>query len=568
MILRKRGQQESMSFLIGIIIFILIVTPIIIATAKYCKAETGMEKTLRLLVEKTEKLNDGENGSIIGNIGDNYVLMGFGKTGDFGSTPWDCGEGASENYMFMWTINRPKQCSDQACICMCEFSVLETLLTPGACENVACRVYNKDFDPKFFGGSECEYGPFIQSPSETIEINYQRAGENIGICREMPCISDDIDKARKVMESFHNSYLACKNNKEKDCLCEEFNFTSVGEEKISLPPKFKIRLNTDGETTTMTLLDPDKIIRGKRFIQKDSFGTYDPERNLALEVSEIDIGIDTDYEAYNYNGKSVQLFKSGSGFVSFVKSDENGFDKARTMKLQCQEKSTGEIKGRLALLDTTLTGGMVYSTLADWLKSEGRLQTFITKSVPEKNSWFESLYRDEDLNKDGSLKDEIFYIMLDKYTAVGNKRKVQDKDYIEIFYNPESGISKAFAEEAGKNLQALKGEKYHSELCMDEECIIDFDVIYTEGVGTGTSQEDIVFTACQGAYEKFITCEKEDSSKIPAIFIYVVDTEDGNRYDEEVQVMIGSEIFKATKAAFPKVQPKAEQEPSPGLNVT
>ena len=48
-----------MSFLIGVIIFLLIVIPIELLVYHYMFAQSGMQKTLDLLIERTSDLEDG-----------------------------------------------------------------------------------------------------------------------------------------------------------------------------------------------------------------------------------------------------------------------------------------------------------------------------------------------------------------------------------------------------------------------------------------------------------------------------------------------------------------------------
>ena len=83
----RKGTTDTLSFLIGVIIFLLIVIPIGIAVYHYMFAQSGMQKTLDLLIERTSDLEDGQKDSIIGYIDNGYILISFEKDqAQFGST--------------------------------------------------------------------------------------------------------------------------------------------------------------------------------------------------------------------------------------------------------------------------------------------------------------------------------------------------------------------------------------------------------------------------------------------------------------------------------------------------
>ncbi|MBU4456095.1 MAG: hypothetical protein KKA65_01195, partial [Nanoarchaeota archaeon] len=92
----KKGTEESTSFLIGILLMVLILTPLIIAYINSTSSKSSMENTLKGLVEKTQKMNSGENDTLIGTIESGYFLKAFAKD----------------------DAKKPIQCKDSACICM------------------------------------------------------------------------------------------------------------------------------------------------------------------------------------------------------------------------------------------------------------------------------------------------------------------------------------------------------------------------------------------------------------------------------------------------------------------
>lgn len=555
--IKKRGQQESFSFLISIIVFILIAAPIIIFAVRCSMAESAMEKTLDQLVEKTEKLKDGENGSVLGHIEEDFILVGFSKEQPGLFEAYSAGT-CTQYGEITAKITKPKQCGEKACLCMCETGALKEARarvgTFNICDSGVCKTYGKDFNPIFYGGEECEYGPFIAPTNPTVEIFYQRAGENIGVCDEMPCLSEDIDKARKIFEEFYGNYTRCKSYNAKDCICGEASYKG-------LPKEFRIRLGTDGATTTLTLLQKYIRVRGQKTVKEDTFGVYNPEEHKFLEKSKMEIGedIESEYEDYSHESK-VMLYKSPGNYVSFVKSD-GGFEKVKQEKMLCQEKKEGVQK--MALIDTTLGGGIVYSELAKNLRNIGRVQTSVSANIEQRSVWFDGLYRDEDLNKDGSLKDEAYYILIDTYLPDESRRKVSENDYIEIFYASNAEDSKRLAESIKSKLSELPGNYFKdgmvfSEIDMDiineygvgESDLLDFEVFLRAGTGedSGITQEDIIFTECKGSNANFITCNKNDNKKMAAAFIYIVDVEGSHTFNTgEKREKIAESIFEGVK---------------------
>lgn len=280
----RKGSTETMSFLIGIIIFIMIVVPIGIVIYHYMQSQTGMERTLNLLVERTSELEDGQKGSIVGYIEPGYIVLGFEKDStSFGSNDayWSCDTDTSEygTQRQAWNIRKPSKCGKRACLCACSLTEGEALgvdllpgdyLGPGACEGKICIPYDEDKDPRFIGGADCEYGPYLSHSVATLEISFERQGQTIGICEEAPCISKDVQKAREIYTEFYENYMQCKEYDAKDCLCEKTDWTGMPSDNV-------VQIRNDGQTTTFSLYDKDGNVRAKDSIAPDLFGRY--ERN-------------------------------------------------------------------------------------------------------------------------------------------------------------------------------------------------------------------------------------------------------------------------------------------------
>lgn len=326
----KRGDTTTLSFLIGIIVFLLIIVPIGFAVYHYWYASSKMEQTLGLLVERTNSIKDGDKGGIVGYMEEGYVLIGFEKDrNDFGGSGWwSCG-----GWGFPWNIEKPSKCGDRACLCACpitELPVTDTDLAvrPGACQSATCKVYDDGVDPRFYGGAECEYGPFIKTDNPVLEINYEKRGDTIGICTGKECISDDVNRAREIFESFYNAYTECKNYEVDGCICGAPSMEGM-------PWDHSIQFSSDGLKTAIRLVDSDGPVRSARVIDDDYFGLYYAERDESLDVAAVALRMQPDpaagYEDYIYlesrdtNAgyyKNVNLYRSNTGKVNFAVSSE------------------------------------------------------------------------------------------------------------------------------------------------------------------------------------------------------------------------------------------------------
>ncbi|MBU4502890.1 MAG: hypothetical protein KKA79_09920, partial [Nanoarchaeota archaeon] len=173
----KKGQTESYSFLIGIIITVLILTAIGCATynAFRPQGKDSFEK-LTSLLEKLEKEDIDESGEFPFYVEKDEVLLGFGigrefigKEGFWSIFNWECygitfAWGAGTPFGITGKITRPEdKCPlDKSCLCLCEIvSVVTTYgIKETACqgESVKCAVFDT---LDFLGGEGCKPGVFI-----------------------------------------------------------------------------------------------------------------------------------------------------------------------------------------------------------------------------------------------------------------------------------------------------------------------------------------------------------------------------------------------------------------------
>ncbi len=149
----KRAETESMSFLIGIIITVLILVGV--GCIAY-KAYSGKEDTLKSFDKLVSRVMAGMEGDMPYYIDENHVLIGFGESGDLGT---------EDGLVFCYgsapfqDIKKPesKECKS-SCLCLCELKMetlesREQIIADDACLNARCRAVNY----KLNGGEACDY---------------------------------------------------------------------------------------------------------------------------------------------------------------------------------------------------------------------------------------------------------------------------------------------------------------------------------------------------------------------------------------------------------------------------
>ena len=144
----KKGQTESYSFLIGIIITVLILTGVGCAAYQFYKPK-GKESFDRLIdiLKDLEKEGVDEDGDIPIYIEEDEVLLGFSKNQEYIGEKglksifnWDC-----YGIKFAWgiytpsgvtgSIDRPTKCPiDKSCLCLCEIKSGLYRITHDACK--------------------------------------------------------------------------------------------------------------------------------------------------------------------------------------------------------------------------------------------------------------------------------------------------------------------------------------------------------------------------------------------------------------------------------------------------
>jgi len=139
------------------------------------------EQSLESLVSWLSRLEDRDKGRTTIKLDTNQILMGFGKDQkEFGDNNlWDC-DSSLGRYFFIGSEDKPKQCGNKPCLCLCE---------GGDCEEAVCKTFDSGFIPTFMqGGEGCEYGPFIDSLWNVADVYFERKGETLGLCTKLPCV--------------------------------------------------------------------------------------------------------------------------------------------------------------------------------------------------------------------------------------------------------------------------------------------------------------------------------------------------------------------------------------------
>lgn len=142
------------------------------------------------LARAISRLKDGEKGSMLFDIGEDDIIIGFEKNEvTFGEEPsW------YKRFSSKWSIEKPEQCGNKACICLCQgWGALAGQGTlKDACKEASCQTFDEHgFQPvSMQGGKDSELGPYIEADGLLLrQAYYERKGNTLGLCTEPPCIA-------------------------------------------------------------------------------------------------------------------------------------------------------------------------------------------------------------------------------------------------------------------------------------------------------------------------------------------------------------------------------------------
>lgn len=318
----KIGAEESMSFLIGLIMVVLFLIPIGIYLYSIGMQENKLQYTVDSLAENISKLQDSQKKSLLLYTGkpNEFTLMGFDSgQNDFGSEGlWDCNSYGSLHLALLGKIKKPQQCGSKPCICSCPVTSANF---KGACESstAVCSVINTDYQLKFSGReSECEYGPFITNRNELADIKMQRSGNLVGVCLQGDCIDLNQEKATEVYDSFIAQYTGCINSQNENCLCDDLDLSQ-------LPEGYKIRIASSDGVTKIGLLSEQKRLATSNF-NDNYLCSYIGDDNTndipSLEVSKDEPG---DYA----DGKIIHFYKKTRQVICAAGKRDDSFSYLR-----------------------------------------------------------------------------------------------------------------------------------------------------------------------------------------------------------------------------------------------
>lgn len=227
----KKGQTESYSFFIGVIIAVLILTAIGCAVYNMYKPKGGdYFNKLSSLLEKMEKEGTDGEGEITSYVGEYELLLSFKKEqpyigkkeADFQSETWkkgcyiNIGGYDYPDTAITWSIKRPKQCPlGKDCLCLCKTSSLDIKKEDISCEGTSlCKAFDT---LELRGKGGCVDGLFIPGKgfgligrSEIVVLHYLKQG-NYVIFDDMALMSkEQLEKRLKEIQGTENKTEAQK----------------------------------------------------------------------------------------------------------------------------------------------------------------------------------------------------------------------------------------------------------------------------------------------------------------------------------------------------------------------
>ena len=168
----KKGTNESLSFTIGIILAVTLLTTLGIFFSKgVAYAGQSSAANLEQLAEKINSLRDRADGRFLYYIEPDFVLVGFGKDKDIlRLSGQNC-----VNWKLKQDIKKPttNECIG-SCLCLCDFDKLYNKLED-ACSDAKCRPAKAS---ELSGGSSCMDTVIIPGKS-IVGFGAERAAKNV-----------------------------------------------------------------------------------------------------------------------------------------------------------------------------------------------------------------------------------------------------------------------------------------------------------------------------------------------------------------------------------------------------
>ena len=246
--MNKKGQTESLSFLIGIIVTVIVLAAIVVAVVTLFydvnQAKKDMTICYQDLVEQVKNIKDGEIRHIICQSSDDYALILFSNFAAIAPTY----SGMENNKLWL----RPNSCGTGSCLCLCDDSTSSLgvydctdNLEFETCENIdwleklrGFIILDKPIKRLEFIPLLPERDYFFSKANGNFPLYVERKGNTMGICLEPPCIGKEIDYEELAINIYENII-----KKYADCL-EGQNSCSCGQFVVrGLPDGYRILLN-------------------------------------------------------------------------------------------------------------------------------------------------------------------------------------------------------------------------------------------------------------------------------------------------------------------------------------
>jgi len=196
--MRKRGAEESLSFLMGVVVAIIIAIPMFILIWNYVEAQNMSEKNFEELVKVVKEMKVGEERDFAFLIKENSFLASFNKDQEILKRGYivigECKLSDDLFFTFRSTLNRGGTCGENNCLCLCNIKTgLSSENFENACSNKArcksfedLKIFGKCFDTKNI------FVPGVAGKNNLLTLHIEKkeiGGEVVvGICLEKPCI--------------------------------------------------------------------------------------------------------------------------------------------------------------------------------------------------------------------------------------------------------------------------------------------------------------------------------------------------------------------------------------------
>ena len=202
----KKGQTESYSFLIGILITILLLGGVLYG-AYTLFASTDTEESYQDLKKRLGDLSTAPEGTLPFYVGKYHVLIGFDRTAqEFTKGTTLTGISACPDYdLLQVTVPKPASCKDQACLCLCALNI--HLLYGSSVDKAACTTASCFTLPgidTLTGGESCDqpFIPGIKTVADTNEkgiqtLRYKKSGTTLSLDAKAPLTTGQLSKKRE-----------------------------------------------------------------------------------------------------------------------------------------------------------------------------------------------------------------------------------------------------------------------------------------------------------------------------------------------------------------------------------